>query len=106
MSQYRANWNREGIARARYWCSKVLRNLGRVEEAEKELKTALSEKSEFLEKYPEFLVDDDQNEGAVFDQMLPMWVMQLSGPLQTGGRSVAKSASLLKQHDLVIRKRQ
>ena len=72
----------------------MLASLGEKHEADKELETALLEKSWFLKNYPQFLFDDEQNEGAIFDQMLPMWVLQLSGPLQTGGRTLASTTLL------------
>lgn len=40
----------------------------------------------FLIEYPQYLTVDPADEVAVFDQMLPMWVTQFTGPLQEGGR--------------------
>ncbi|PVH81623.1 hypothetical protein DL98DRAFT_489524 [Cadophora sp. DSE1049] len=81
----RANWTFEGIARAQFWHSKVLEKIGNPEAAEKELKAARAVKQQYLELYQEFLVDDADNEAAVFDQMLPMWSMATTGPLARGG---------------------
>ena len=55
--------------------------------ADKDLQAAREVRDRFLHKYPEFLTEDPENEGAVFDQMLPMWVTQFSGIL-TRGRKV------------------
>ncbi|KAK0099728.1 hypothetical protein ONS95_013378 [Cadophora gregata] len=81
----RANWTVEGIARAQFWHSKVHKKLGNDDAAEKELKAARAVKQQYLEIYQEFLVDDPDDEAAVFDQMVPMWSMATTGPLARGG---------------------
>lgn len=86
-SHCRANWTTEGVARARYWYSKVLKALGDKIAANTELKLALAVKAKFLNQFPEFLQEDAGNPETVFDQMLPMWMLQLSGALQKGGRN-------------------
>lgn len=74
------------MARAQHWYSKVLTALSRPDDAAKQLNSAKKVKGELLKKYSEFLHDDPDNEAAVYDQMLPMWILQTSGPLQQGGR--------------------
>ena len=56
-------------------------------EAEGELRAAREVRDRYLKAYPRYLKDDPNDEVAVFDQMLPMWVSQFSGKLQQGGRS-------------------
>ncbi len=76
----------EGVARARYWYSRVLKALGKEEEAVRELADAKKVKDKYLEEFPAFLKEDEDNEAAVYDQMVPIWILQTSGPLQEGGR--------------------
>ncbi len=64
----------------------MLTALGKHEEAAKELQNARAVKEKYLKDFPEFLFDDATNEAAVYDQMLPMWILQTSGLLQEGGR--------------------
>jgi hypothetical protein len=82
---YRGNWTPEGISRAQYWYSQVLTALGMHEAAAKELQSARAVKDSYLQQCPEFL-HEVSNEAAVYDQMVPMWILQTSGPLQEGGR--------------------
>ncbi|KAI0407262.1 P-loop containing nucleoside triphosphate hydrolase protein, partial [Xylaria palmicola] len=86
-SQFRYNWTIEGITRAQYWYSRVLAALGKQEAAATEYSSAAAAKEKLLSEYPEFLKESPANEAAVFDQMLPMWIMQTTGPLQDGGRN-------------------
>lgn len=83
---YRGNWTPEGIARAQYWHSRVLTALGKHGDAAKELQGARAVKESYLQQFPEFLCEDEHNEAAIYDQMVPMWILQTSGPLQEGGR--------------------
>ncbi|KAM5472504.1 hypothetical protein MauCBS54593_003096 [Microsporum audouinii] len=84
--RYQTNWNEEGITRARYWYSCVLWALGQDDKADEERNAAMSKINGFKEKYSEFIIEDPENEAAVFDQILPIWIMQTSGKLQDGGR--------------------
>ncbi|KAK0732045.1 P-loop containing nucleoside triphosphate hydrolase protein [Lasiosphaeris hirsuta] len=84
--QYKANWTVEGVARAQYWYSRVLEALDKPKEAARELRSAKLVKDKYLEEFSEFLNQDKDNEAAVYDQMVPIWVLQTSGPLHEGGR--------------------
>lgn len=65
----------------------MLKALGREKEGARELADAKKVKDEYLSKFPEFLKEDEGNEAAVYDQMVPIWILQTSGPLQEGGRT-------------------
>lgn len=84
------NWTVEGIARARFWYSRVLTELGKDEMAAKLLADANKVKDRYLEEYSEFLKEEEGDEAAVYDQMVPIWILQTSGPLQNGGRGTLK----------------
>lgn len=65
----------------------MLRALEQDDAADKERQEAMSSKNELMEEFPEFLTEDPENEAAVFDQILPIWIIQMSGKLQDGGRN-------------------
>lgn len=65
----------EGVARAKYWCSRVLTAVGRDKEAASELEVAERTKNNKLGWFSEWLEEDPENPAAVYDRMMPVWVM-------------------------------
>lgn len=80
------SWTFEGVARANYWSSRVLTAVGRDEEASMALQGAEVTKGTQLAWFSDWLEEDPHNPAAVYDRMLPVWVMQTTGFLVEGGR--------------------
>ena len=84
-------WSVEQQARAQYYFSRLLRSIGEVEEAQVFEMRAEETKAELLLKYPEFLARDEEEEededGAVYDRMVPIGRMRFSGGLH-GGKGI------------------
>ena len=58
------------MARAEFFRGKVLGKLGRDEDSQKSLVAARKVRNRFMEKYPQYLPMESQDELAVFDQMV------------------------------------
>ena len=80
------HWTFEGVARAKYWSSRVLTAVGSDEEASRALLEAEVIKGSKLAWFSGWLEEDPHNPAAVYDRMLPVWVMQTTGFLVEGGR--------------------
>ena len=80
------SWTFEGVARANYWSSRVLTAVGRDEDASRALRGAEETKGTQLAWFSDWLEEDPHNPAAVYDRMLPVWVMQTTGFLVEGGQ--------------------
>ena len=80
--QKRAAWNEE-VARAQFRYASVLGKLGEDSEAEKQRNTARKTRERFMKDYQGLLPRTDDDE-AVFDQMVSIWVGRSTGKLKQG----------------------
>lgn len=76
----RTVWNQEGISRAQYLYSKVLSQLGSMEESKTLLDEALTTKDYFIQQYPQH-IKPDTDDLVVFDQMVSLWAGRFTGKL-------------------------
>lgn len=74
------------MARARYFRSLVLRELGRTVEADIDLARAMDVHNERLRDYAEIL-PQNATEAEVFDQMVSLWSGRFTGKLYQRERS-------------------
>jgi hypothetical protein len=84
-------WNREGVARAQYRYSQVLKRLGKDKEAESYGLEASKTRLVFLKKFSHLLKDDGDEE-VVFDQMVSLFAGRLTGKLKDGTDKAVVSA--------------
>ncbi|KAI0855114.1 hypothetical protein F4860DRAFT_521970 [Xylaria cubensis] len=84
-------WSDEGIAATRHRLSEVLHALGEIDEAKRQHNLAAAVRREFLEKYPEYLKSDSEDDTKVYDQMISYWAgrlsLQYTRSLETGVRT-------------------
>lgn len=81
----RDSWNPEEAARANFRLAEVLKQRGKMNEAESFAAEASRVRRTFLREYPDQLIDNAEEE-VVFDQMVSLWAGRFTGKLRDGAQ--------------------
>lgn len=76
-------WTIEEVARAQFRLAQVLKRRNKTDEAKKYAEAASRTRRIFLDRYPDQLWDDPDEE-VVFDQMVSLWAGRFTGKLKDG----------------------
>ena len=75
-------WNEEGEARTQFFRGKVLSRLEQAEDSQRSFVAARKVRDRFIREFPQYLALDNQDELAVFDQMVSIWAGRFTGKLK------------------------